>query len=262
MHGFTLGLPEDYRVHGQDIVAISFFAIAPDHNDGGPLSTDGLSDIILDPGETPPVDPALEAFWTQSRSAHPRLHRMTDELGCCYAAILMTEDEYRGPLCEPPAIADNALLNQTARPARPAWLDKGAAYSFMGPDKVEQSGDSLETTFLFRSMQGRPEPRLDYCLPFSIVERTSDPNAGKKPSENWDEDENPDYEDVYTDTFELKEWAKHLQPNHLGGTMSPMQGVPDFGPYHVGFEEYFGGYNFGSGNAQIDLKSLQIDWAC
>src|SRR6185295_3220057 len=35
MHGFTLKLPDDYRVHGEDIVAVSFFATAPDHNDGG-----------------------------------------------------------------------------------------------------------------------------------------------------------------------------------------------------------------------------------
>ncbi|WP_247771805.1 hypothetical protein [Bradyrhizobium sp. 192] len=29
IHGFTLLLPEDYRVHGADIVALSFFATAP-----------------------------------------------------------------------------------------------------------------------------------------------------------------------------------------------------------------------------------------
>ena len=30
MHGFTLLLPEDYRVHGPEIVALSFFATAPE----------------------------------------------------------------------------------------------------------------------------------------------------------------------------------------------------------------------------------------
>jgi len=60
MHGFTLLLPDDYRVHAEDIVAVSFFATAPDHNDGGA-----------------PDDPEIrEAVAT--RPAHPRLSRMTD----------------------------------------------------------------------------------------------------------------------------------------------------------------------------------------
>ena len=32
MHGFTLLLPEDYRVHGADIVALSFFGTPADHH--------------------------------------------------------------------------------------------------------------------------------------------------------------------------------------------------------------------------------------
>jgi hypothetical protein len=35
MHGFTLRLPQDYRVHGPDIVALSFLATAPDHDAAG-----------------------------------------------------------------------------------------------------------------------------------------------------------------------------------------------------------------------------------
>lgn len=35
MHGFTVMLPEDYRCHGSDITALSFFATAADQNDGG-----------------------------------------------------------------------------------------------------------------------------------------------------------------------------------------------------------------------------------
>ncbi|WP_252153511.1 hypothetical protein [Escherichia coli] len=30
-HGFTLLLPEDYRIYGPGIVALSFFAVAPEH---------------------------------------------------------------------------------------------------------------------------------------------------------------------------------------------------------------------------------------
>ena len=47
MHGFTLLLREDYRVHSPEIVALSFFATAPDHNDGGPCCVDGIADMDL-----------------------------------------------------------------------------------------------------------------------------------------------------------------------------------------------------------------------
>src|SRR5258708_30596307 len=61
MHGFTLLLPEDYRVHGPDIVALSFFAIAPDHNDGAPASVPGVADALASPD--PPSDPDLLELW-------------------------------------------------------------------------------------------------------------------------------------------------------------------------------------------------------
>lgn len=58
MHGFTLKPPDDYRVHGEDIVAVSFFATAPDHNDGGAI-------------DDPEIREAVAA-----RPSHPRLSRM------------------------------------------------------------------------------------------------------------------------------------------------------------------------------------------
>jgi hypothetical protein len=44
MHGFTLLLPDEYRVHGPEIVALSFFAIAPDHTEA-PEGPDGLGPV-------------------------------------------------------------------------------------------------------------------------------------------------------------------------------------------------------------------------
>ncbi|MGC2917631.1 hypothetical protein ACPTJ9_32360, partial [Pseudomonas aeruginosa] len=35
MHGFTLVLPEDYRVHGPEFVALRIFSLAPAHYEGG-----------------------------------------------------------------------------------------------------------------------------------------------------------------------------------------------------------------------------------
>jgi hypothetical protein len=44
--------------------------------------------------------------------------------------------------------------------------------------------------------------------------------------------------------------------------MRPCQAVPEMSPFYIEFEEYFGGYNFGTGNAQLDFKDMKFDWAC
>ncbi|KAF1051013.1 MAG: hypothetical protein GAK43_02588 [Stenotrophomonas maltophilia] len=81
MHGFTLLLPEDYRVHGPDVVALSFFSVAPDQNDGGPEVVPGIAEVLRDPSASAPADAALLPFWEAGRASHPRLHRMEDILG-------------------------------------------------------------------------------------------------------------------------------------------------------------------------------------
>jgi len=116
-HGFTLLLPVEYRVHGPDTVALSFFSISPEHNDGVPLETPGLFDIIRSPQETPPEDTKLRPFWEQARTAHPRMHRMTDILECEYAVILLTQTEFNGALCPVPDIAGSEVLQ--SGPPRP-----------------------------------------------------------------------------------------------------------------------------------------------
>ncbi|WP_245328995.1 hypothetical protein [Bradyrhizobium centrolobii] len=101
MHGFTLKLPEDYRVHGEDMV--SFFATAPDHNDGGAPDDPEIRETVL------------------ARPTHPRLSRMTDILDYEYATLLLTAREYDGAFAIPPA----PLALATAE--RPRWLDVGGA---------------------------------------------------------------------------------------------------------------------------------------
>jgi hypothetical protein len=125
-HGFTLRLPEDYRVHGPDIVALSFFATPADGNDGGadPWS-DAVSALIEAPGDTAPDDPALLPWWERARQAHPRLHRMRDILDYGYAVVLLTQEEYAGPACPPPA-----PVAAPTEAAAPAWLAKGLAPAF------------------------------------------------------------------------------------------------------------------------------------
>ncbi len=71
-HGFTLLLPEDYRCHGPDVVAIAFFASASDHNDGGPIVMAPEIAVAMG-GAHAPADPGLVPFWQAERAAHPRL---------------------------------------------------------------------------------------------------------------------------------------------------------------------------------------------
>ena len=47
-----------------------------------------------------------------------------------------------------------------------------------------------------------------------------------------------------------------------GGTMQPIQVTPRFSPFYIESEEYLGGYNFGTGNCQLDFLNMKLDWAC
>ncbi|MEO0911374.1 MAG: hypothetical protein AAFY59_00050 [Pseudomonadota bacterium] len=256
-HGFTLLLPEEYRMHGPEIVGLSFFAVAAEHNDGMPLSSPGLFDVIRQPGETPPEDEGLRAFWEHARAPHPRMHRMKDILDCEYAVILLTQEEFDGPLCPVPEIAASPLLDKDMRPE---WLEVGSAHGFhkrfeRPPSPLEEVQRAVSKT----GDEGVPA-RLDFGVPIFLKLRESDPNAGRKALESW---QSGHYESPFTESFDYKPWAEGLPGrDHLGGTMFPIQAVPDFSPYYIEFEESFGDYNFGMGNAQLDILNLKFDWAC
>lgn len=251
-HGFTLRLPDTFKVHGPDIVAISFFGTAADHNDGGPLCTDGLREIILSPATSPPQDPHLRAFWDHAQNAHPLLHRMEDVLGCHFAVIPLTATEFAGPACAVPSIATNPLLENTAEPK---WMTIGGAASILGLDREGLDLEKLSKGFLYRSIGGMPAKRADYRVPIVLRSRQDDPNSGKSIGDS-------DYTKPYDENYQSHDWTKNLSPCHLGGTMFPLQAVPQMGAHYIEFEEYFGNFNFGSGNAQLDLKTFAFDWAC
>jgi hypothetical protein len=237
MHGFTLRLPDDYRVHGADIVAVSFFAIAPDHNDGRDPDAPEIREAVL------------------ARPAHPRLSRMSDILGYDYAALLLTEREYDGAFATPPAPLAIATTE------RPRWLEVGSASAF------------LETAAPYAQKMFAAPPRAELAenRAIALTPRAHDPNAGKAPQDAFKKRNPPtDYQPYYyydggvtsIDNFRLHDWGKDHAPNHLGGTMRPSQSVPELSPFYVEFEEYFGGYNFGGGNAQLDFRDMTFDWAC
>lgn len=264
MHGFTLRLPEAYRCHGPDIVAVSFFGTAGDHNDGGPASNRRIAAALA--SDDPPGDAGLLPLWQAFRHSHPRLHRMVDILGCHYAAILLTQQEFDGPFCRPPKPLGGDAL---AAVAPPEWLSKGSARAL---------NSMIHSPHTPCDQNGIPHDRIPEAMqmPFNralkLMPRAADPNAGKAPAETYGGEPGPSgyqphffWEDgkIDADSYREQPWAKGHATNHLGGTMRPCQAIPGgFSPYYLEFEEYFGGFNFGTGNAQLDFKNMIFDWAC
>ena len=256
-HGFTLLLPEDYRCHGPDIVAISFFASAFDHNDGGPIiAAPAIRGAMI--AANAPDDPDLYPFWQAERSEHPRLYRLQDTLGIAFAAVLLSQDEFDGPLCQPPRLTGNKYLD--ALPS-PRWMAIGSAaayWAFAGDMRVVQE------IFGKKPINDLAENRA-----IRWTSREHDPNAGRIPYDEFQHEPTDYVQPLFRTTdakgeqnYEYREWVAGLAPNHIGGTMQPSQWVPQFSPYYIEFDEEFGGYNFGGGNAQLDFRDMKFEWAC
>lgn len=257
-HGFTIRLPEDYRVHGPQIVALSFFATAFDHNDGGPMITPAIHALLKQDNPAQPEDLDLLPFWQARQSEHRRLFRMRDILSLDYAVILLDEQEFSGAFTTPPDLRGNRHLDAVAPPG---WLTSGGGKAFWeasyfgGPVPPTQ-------THIYNELGGIPEAGQAFNRAIRISPRAVDPNAGIAPQDGW-LGQKGDYQQPYDaeKDFALRKWTKGHLPNHIGGTMRPAQAVPSFSPYYIEFEESFGGYNFGSGNAQLDFKDMKFDWA-
>ena len=226
MHGFTLLLPPDYRCHGPEIAGLAFFATAADQSDGGGDAASDMVERIL------------------ARPVHPRTHRMTDILDYHYAVVLLTLAELNGAQARPPEVADTLG-------SRPQWLDRGADAAY------------TDIPYMHDALGGTPGSGIAWHRALRWRPRATDPNAGKAPMEDFGDSTSTGYVS-YLDPengYDDHKWAKDHEPIHIGGTMRPIQGEPEMSPYHIGFEEWFGGYNFGSGNAQLDFKRTIFDWA-
>lgn len=269
MHGFTVLLPEDYRVHGPEIVALSFFATAADQNDGGARVRAPLRSAILGDGPVP-TDPDLASFWRHAQTKHPRLHRMKDILDYEYAVILLTRDEFDGPLCLPPQIEPNAGFATTSPPE---WLEIGAGLSYLkfsGALAEPQITLRTEDYFSYKVLGEIPDGTLAWNRAIRWTPRGEDPNAGIAPEDGYGAPTDSGYVDhayyegdeISAETYRVHDWAKDHKNDHIGGTMRPVQAMPAFSPFYIEFEEYFGGYNFGGGNGQLDFLEMRLDWAC
>lgn len=269
MHGFTLLLPEDYRVHGANIVAFSFFATASDQNDGGAEKRDDLYTAIIGDPASGDESPLLTPFRNHAAQAHPRLHRMTDVLDYEYAVILLTAEEFAGEFCQPPAFAPSPFLDESQRPR---WMREGSGHAcFWSEGGYGVDGRPVVDGYILGILGGVPDKRLDWNRAISCRPRPTDPNAGIPPRDVYGEPEPGGYQPFYYfegDQFDFEhyrehDWAKEHKPNHIGGTMRPVQATPEFSPFYVEFGQEFGGYNFGAdGNAQLDFLDMRFDWAC
>lgn len=256
-HGFTLLLPEDWRCHGSEIVAISFFASAVDLNDGGaivkaPKIAEAMKSAKA--GEPEPEDPELAVFWRAERLAHSRLQRFEDDIGMAYAAMLLTRAEFEGQACSPPDLVPNQYRDLIESPE---WLEVGAAKSYWNHEGK------------YRWVGSPPNGGLCERRALRLTTRTGDQNAGRVPCDRFDSEQTDYVHPLYEapdapdgSGYRWHTWAENRPANHLGGTMRPSQSVPRFSPYFIEFEEELGGYNFGGGNAQLDVRELKFDWAC
>jgi hypothetical protein len=265
VHGFTLRLPADYRCHGRDIAGMSFFSCCIEHSDGGTVTDQAIASAMT--ADDAPEDEDYRPFWEAARSSHPRLHRMTDILDDSFAAILLTEAELNGPPCRPPDTgAARALSSHTA----PRWLEVGsgrALFDWQLGNSFDRKAEDLE---LYKKFGAVPEARLDWSRALKWSPRATDPNAGKAPEDASSRDKLSGYQQphfyeggiIKAGNYRTHSWTADHSQNHIGGTMQPIQSTPRFSPFYIEFEEYLGGYNFGTGNCQLDFLNMQLDWAC
>jgi hypothetical protein len=266
MHVFTLLLPQDHRCHGPDLVALSLFAVSPEHGEGE--ESDAMAKAVL--GESEPSDPRFRAFWRPPARRHPRLTRMKDlTLGYDHAVILLTRAEFEAPFCLPPEIAREGLGMDRAQCAvsaqgsdeegwewryapvcpEPAWLKNGSlgAYASNEVRAGEKTGLAVHRGLRWSA-------------------RANDPNAGKVPRDFWITAVTSDYTPHFyfdeNNQYRLHAWGEGHACDHIGGTMRPVQNTPPFSPFYVEFGEGVGGCNFGGGCAQLDFRDMKFDWAC
>lgn len=254
---FTLKLPEQYRTRGADHVALTVFA---DQQHDEPVEVDAIAEYLRSEAPERPADPDLLPYWSYKQNRHPMEFRMEDIIGHNFAAIWLTEAEFTGPLCQPPDLTGNALLRQNPPPP---WLDDGTARAYFDLHVGGYDGiGEIAKTHWYR-LFGRVPEIGHHAYAVGISLREGDPNVGRPPRDrHLHKDERGDYlapNSKDAEPFDLKRLSGR---NHLGGTMFPCQWTPKFSATYLEIEEHFGGFNFGGGNAQLDLATMELDWAC
>jgi hypothetical protein len=256
--GFTIRVPEQYRTQGPDFVALSLFA---DQQHDEPVEVEAIAEYFRADTQGRPDDPNLLPFWSYKQNRHPMEFWMAeDAMGRSFAAIWLTEAEFAGPLCQPPRLAGNPLLCQNPPPP---WIEKGSARAVFelqigSYDAIEE----IEKKDWYRVFGQVPEiGHRAYAIGVSL--REGDPNVGKAPrDQHLHQNDMGDYVAPFSPASEPFDLKRLFGRNHFGGTMFPEQWTPKYSPTYLEFEEHFGGFNFGGGNAQLDLETMAFEWAC
>lgn len=254
---FTLRLPEQYRVKGPDYVALAMFA---DQQHDEPREVEAVAAYLNAETAQRPADPHLFPYWNYRQSRHPMEFRMKDIIDHNFAAIWLTEAEFAGPLCPPPSLIGNPLLQNNPPPP---WLEKGSARAAFDLNVGSyDSAEEIAQKYWYRLFGRIPDiGHRAYAIGLSV--RKGDPNVGRPPRDHLlHKDELGAYIAPYTEAGEPFDLANLSGRNHLGGTMFPCQWTPKYSATYLEFEEHFGGFNFGGGNGQLDLATMEFDWGC
>jgi hypothetical protein len=255
---FAVRIPAQYRAKGPEYIALCMFA---DQQHDEPEEVEAIAEYLA--ADTPgrPADPNLLPFWDYKQHRHPMEFRLAqDAMGRNFAAIWLTEAEFAGPLCRPPRLAGNALLR---RNLPPPWIEKGSARAAF--DLWIGSYDSIDEIANKHWYQVFGQvPDIGYhAYAIAVSVRDGDVNVGKPPR---DMHLHPDELGEYVPPFSKAAAPLGLERlsgrNHFGGSMFPEQWTPKYSPTYLEFEEHFGGFNFGGGNAQLDLETMAFGWAC
>ncbi|MBR1269731.1 hypothetical protein JQ629_19655 [Bradyrhizobium sp. AUGA SZCCT0222] len=254
---FTLKLPAQYRTKGADYVALTMFA---DQQHDEPREVEAVAEYLASEASDRPADPDLLPFWLYKQNRHRMEFRMKDEIDHNFAAIWLTEAEFAGPLCQPPRLAGNALLH--ANPP-PPWFESGSARAVFDLQIGRYDNvDEIVNKYWYR-LFGRVPEIGHHAYGIALAVRDGDPNVGRPPRDKLlHKDELGDYIAPYSKDAERFELERLSGRNHLGGTMFPSQWTPKYSATYLEIEEHFGGFNFGGGNAQLDLETMEFDWAC
>jgi hypothetical protein len=254
-HHFTVRVPEPYRVKGPQYVALALFSDSSSETKVSDAVSD-LMNIAFDGRELPEtVEPDLQTFLDHLRNRHPMEFRSKDILYSTFAAIWLTEEEFTGAECEPPAPVQTRA-NAMCR--LPDWLEASSAERLFGWDGKEE----FNKNYALHRLAGRKPLDKWELLLIRTAEFEGDPNTGRMPVDRFDMSSNKDgYVPKYSEEWDALNIDVSYDDLHFGGTASPMQAMPDLSPFYIEFEERLGMLNFGGGNGQLDLISMQIDWA-
>lgn len=254
---FCVRVPEDYRVQGKSYVALAFFSDSHGRSEGV-QKIQSLMNSVLNGGKLPAtVVKSLTPFLNYLKNRHPMEMRFRDRLKSEYAVIWLDEEEFDGPICQPPTIME---FSANSHLPLPYWLNGNLA----SPIQEYVDRTMSESDKIFNQLKGTgPKTRFDKFA-YQICEVTDDPNVGKKPVDNISNKPNLDNYWIWQGERDEETGFDPLVTYadlHFGGTAMSIEAMPFLTPFFMEFEENNGDINLGGGNAQLDLMTLQFSWA-